>query len=527
MDNFEIKEVPQKGFTKLLLDYSNNNPKLSPFISKFPTKEGVLEHLDSLKFDDSKRLVLVEALIRQYKNTGIDVPENITNLLDVNTFCVTTGHQLGLYGSAKYFIHKTISTIKLARELNQFQKDKLIVPIFWLATEDHDFQEINSLNLYGKKISTTNRATGPLGRVSPKVFEDTIDEFAKLIGTSTNAKYLVSVFERAFQCKTWADATRYWVHALFGDELLILDGDDVGLKTIFAPYMEDELLNRKSHLEIELTSNSLVENGYHKQVGQREINLFYIEDNLRERIVFENELFSVLNTDISWSENEIINKLHNNPEKFSPNAALRPLYEEVVLPNVAYIGGPGELAYWFQLKSNFDRVGVPFPVLMLRDSFSLVTDKDLGFLTKVKLCFSDLSFSNDELVKLYLNRNTLSLADLSNEKKDLIQVQKNIIDKVLAVNPNLEVMLEAEFNRWNKLFSKLDKKLTKELKFREEVNITKLTKLQDKYFPNGKLNERSVGFMDDFIILGKDVYLITLLEVSNIWTSNLKLVVVS
>jgi len=527
MKDFEIQEVPQKGFSKLLLDYTSHSSKLSSFISQFPTKDGFLSYLESFSFDNSKRKVLVDALITQYQNSGIPAPNRIKDLLDPTTYCVTTGHQLGLYGSAKYFIHKTISTIKLARELNELQDAKMIVPIFWLATEDHDFHEINSLRLYGERIASNNVASGPLGRLSPDVFSDTFKEFEKLIGTSTNAKYLTSIFEKAFQCKTWADATRYWVHALFGDEILILDGDDVGLKTLFAPYMEDELLNRKSHLEIELTSNSLVENGYHKQVGQREINLFYIEDNLRERIVFENEFFSVLNTDISWSENEIIELLNKNPEKFSPNATLRPLYEEVVLPNVAYIGGPGELAYWFQLKSNFDRVEVPFPILILRDSFSLATNKDLLFLKTINIDFSELALSKHDLIKTYLDRNATPLANYSDDSNDLFAVQKRIKEKTLAVNPHLEIMLDAEFKIWNKLFSKLDKKLTKELKFREEVNLIKLTKIQDKYYPNGKLNERSVGFMDDFIILGKDDYLKALLEASNIWTSNLKLVVVS
>jgi bacillithiol biosynthesis cysteine-adding enzyme BshC len=524
MSKHTYTSVAQPGFTQLIQDYVDQKPQLRPFITDFPTKDNVLKHLSTASFSPSKRNVLVEALKAQYHSAEMELPSSVDSLIDENTFVVTTGHQLSLYGGAKYFIHKIISTIQLSRVLNASQNERKVLPLFWMATEDHDYYEINSFKQFGSQISSTKSGYGPMGRVSPEVFEETLSELKTLIGSSVDANFVYEIFKKSFDKKNWADATRYWVQQLFGEELIIIDGDDTSLKQLFIPQIKDELMKRKSNLCIEKTSETLIDMGYHKQVGQREINLFYIEDGIRERIYAEGNMYYANNTDISWSESELLQLVDSNPEKFSPNATLRPLFEEVILPNIAYIGGPGELAYWFQLKHNFDRQDVPFPMLILRDSFALVSEKDLDSLNKLKLNFAELGLPQNELIHRYLELNTVPLANFDGDKNDLSEVQKSIMDKTLLHNSALEKMMSAEFHRWNKLFTKLDKKLTRELKDREEVNLNRVEKLSAKYFPKGKLNERSQGFIDDLLILGNEDYLSELFACSNVWISDIKII---
>ena len=136
---------------------------------------------------------------------------------------------------------------------------------------------------------------------------------------------------------------------------------------------------------------------YDIQVKPREINLFYIEDNLRARIVFEKDIYKVNNTSLQFTKEELLVLLEKNPEKFSPNVILRPLYQEVILPNLCYIGGGGELAYWLELKSFFNAVDVPFPILLLRNSALLATEKQAAKADKLGLTWEHLFQKQAEL----------------------------------------------------------------------------------------------------------------------------------
>ena len=325
MEMYDCINIPQIGFSRLMKDYLNKENKLADFITAFPSIEAFEQQFKLVSFNAAKRVQLVEALTEQYKNENLDVPSVLTDLLSENTFTVTTGHQLALFGGPKYFIHKIISIIKLAEDLTVKYPDKKVVPIFWLASEDHDYEEINSLNQFGKKIQSQKDAKGPVGRLSNAVFENALQEFKTLLGSSQDALRLTQIFEKALLTKSWTAATRYWVQTLFGDKLIIMDGDDRNLKSMYTDKVKDELLHQSSFKNIESTNGKLNEMGYHTQVEPRNINLFYIEDGLRERIVKTEHGFAVLNTSITFTEAEMMQVLENEPEKISPNAILRPL----------------------------------------------------------------------------------------------------------------------------------------------------------------------------------------------------------
>jgi bacillithiol biosynthesis cysteine-adding enzyme BshC len=520
--NLSFTEVG--SLSKLLEDYLSQSTNTANFIFDFDSPEGWQHKIESRDFNDAQRIVLVNSLKKQYEKAGIETPPAVECLLQPTTFTITTGHQLCLFGGPKYFIYKIVSAIKLAQHMSTLHPSVQVVPIFWMASEDHDFEEINQVTVFKKTFSTTQLAKGPVGRLKPSVFEEVYDQLKELFVNDERAKELLHHFEQSFQKEDWASATRYWVHQLFGNQLIILDGDDADLKATFAPIMEDELLNQSSLSAIEHTSKELIQLGYHAQVNPRPINLFYIETGLRELIIAETDgSFSIKNTDLRFTKNELLNLLKSHPEKFSPNVALRPVYQELILPNIAYIGGPGELAYWMQLKSNFDRLQVSFPILVLRDSFLLVQQRELAQLNEMKLALSDLFLAENELTKKYLQLNVTESIETTEERQQLVKWQQNLTHKLIAFDKDFEKMLGAEFANWNKVFEKIEQKIVKNEKSREEVSINRLLKIKNNYHPNGVLNERVDSFIPEWI--KQPDYIEFLLSHSNTQNKIIKVVV--
>jgi bacillithiol biosynthesis cysteine-adding enzyme BshC len=461
----------------------------------------------------------------QYVSENLETPLLVEELLNENTFTITTGHQLALFGGPKYFIHKIVSIIKLASDLSARYSDKKILPVFWLASEDHDYDEINSLNQFGEKISSKNEATGPVGRLPNTIFSVALAELKDLLGTSTDALKLIKTFEEAFQTKNWTAATRYWVQALFGDQLIIIDGDDRQLKAMYSHKVKDELLKLSSFSNIMATNDKLKRLDYHIQVEPRNINLFYIEDGLRERIVKTEKGFAVLNTVITFTQDEMLQLLKDEPEKISPNAILRPLYEESILPNLAYIGGPGELAYWLQLKANFDYHQTAFPLLVLRDSFTWLKKADKELLDSYQLNFTDLGIREDDLIKKFIELNGQPVINYSEEKEQLQNLFDALETKTNQLIKNHDPMVEAEKTRVDKFIKKLETRVYRDTKTREEVGIERILKLRAIYFPKGKLNERTQGFFDDVFVAGLENYIPSLLSASDALNPELKVMI--
>ncbi len=508
----------------IMQDYLNNIDELEKMIYAPPKLEGFEKKLSEFDFSWEKRERLVQQLTQQYQGCGLDVPENVKQLFNQNAFTITTGHQLCLFGGPQYFIHKIVSVIKLSKQLKDQYPDKEFIPIFWMASEDHDFDEINQVNLFGKKLQTEEKASGPVGRIKPAIFNEALSELERILGDDENGKKLFRLFQSAHSEKDLSTAFRKWVHELFHSYgLVIVDGDDKELKQSFTEVFKDELVKRKTHVSVELTSSILESKGYHTQVTPREINLFYIEDGLRERIVFENSTYRVLNTNISFTEESLLACLKEFPEKFSPNAIMRPLYEEYILPNLAYVGGPGELAYWLQLKSNFDRLSVPFPLLVLRDSFLLTQQKQLDTLESMGVDLKGVFGDLDELIRKYLKSNSGEELNFEREEELLGELKQGLLNKVSKVDGSLEGMVRGEMKGIQKSFEKLEKKLIKAKKQREEVNLNKIRRIKDQWMPGGVLQERSQSFIPNYLKLG-DNYIPTLLEYSDAFNSELKLI---
>lgn len=494
-------------FSKTMQDYLEKKDTIQPFYNHYPDIEGMYFQMQEKQksFLLQTRLTLVNALQKQYKSvkTSEKTSQNIALLQQQNTFTVTTGHQLNLFTGPLYFLYKIITTINLCKELTAKFPEQNFVPVYWMATEDHDFDEINFFNFKGKKVTWNSNQKGAVGRFSTASLDAVFQVFSNHLGNSKNADFLRQLFKNAYlKHANLADATRFIANSIFGDDgLLIIDGDDAALKKVFVPFIKDELQNKTSFKEVQNTTQKLEET-YAVQVNPRELNLFYLGDDFRERIVFEDGLYKVINTKLSFTEDEILAELDINPKAFSPNVIMRPLYQEVILPNLCYIGGGGEMAYWLQLKAYFKAVSIPFPVLLLRNSVQIISQKQAKKLDKLSISKEEIFLNQQELLAKKVVENSdldISLAErkvfLKQQFADLKEVAKRT--DVTFINA-----VKAQEKKQLNGLEKLEKRLLKAEKRRQKDLVTRITALQNELLPNNALEERQRNFSEYYLAYG-------------------------
>jgi len=495
-------------FSDLICDYLGNKNTLNGFYENYPDIDGFKNQIKlKAEFETGKRKVLTQALRDQYKKINLSelTDNNIQSLEDKNTFTVTTGHQLNLFTGPLYFLYKIFSTINLCEKLKNDLPEFNFVPIYWMATEDHDFEEINYFNFNHKKVIWKKSSNGAVGRLSTEGLDEVYDVFVKLLGGSKNAIHLSTLFNLAYlKHDNLADATRYLANELFREYgLVILDGDDKRLKEQFIPFVENELTAQTCFNQVSNTIEKLGKN-YKIQVNPREINLFYLTDELRERIIFKDDVYRTLNNKFSWTKEEIIAHLHEMPERFSPNVIMRPLYQEVVLPNLCYIGGGGELAYWFELKAYFDAEKVPFPILLLRNSALLISNTQVQKLQKMNISLEEIFYKQQDLINKKIKEISEIKIDFSEQRKflekqflDLEQLAK-LTDKsfIGAVNAQKTKQLNG--------LNMLEKRLLKAQKRKLSSLVNRITDLQNDLFPNESLEERTLNFSEVYLKYGKE-----------------------
>lgn len=501
-------------FSSLICDYLDEKPELNQFYNRFPSlenfKKQIKEKEQSQFISDSQRQVLVSVLKKQYATveTSEATIENIYSLQSNKTFTVTTGHQLNLFTGPLYFLYKIVSTINLCKTLQSTYSDYNFVPIYWMATEDHDFEEINYFNFKGKKIYWQKASNGAVGDLSTEGLQAVFDLFSLELGQTKNADYLKNLFKNAYlKHSNLSDATRYLANELFKDYgLVIIDAADKDLKKLFIPFIENELVNKTSFASVSKTNeaiNDLPNQSYGIQVNPRVINLFYLTENLRERIVSEEGIFRVINTNITWSQEAILEEVHAHPERFSPNVIMRPLYQEVILPNLCYIGGGGELAYWLQLKEFFNSVQVPFPILLLRNSVLIKTQKQADKLHSLGISNDDLFLKRDTFINKKVREISNIDIDFSTQKELLKQEFKKLYLLAEQTDKSFQGAVKAQEAKQIKGLEHLEKRLLKAQKKKLVEQVSRMTELQNELFTNQGLQERNTNFSEFYLEFGE------------------------
>lgn len=500
----ETKTISLKDsnyFSSLMLNYIDQKDEIKPFYNRFPTFENYIEQANDKLKNYQNREILIQQLEHQLQDLSLTKKQkNNLELLQLkNTVTITTGHQLNLFTGPIFFFYKILQVIKQCKELNKSQNDINFVPVFWMATEDHDFDEINHFHHGDRIIHWSKEHGGPVGKLSTEGLEEVFNSYLSLFPNGKKKEDLKNLIENTYlSSQTLTEATRKLVQALFGDYgLLMIDGDDKVLKQTIIPIFEKEIKNNLGYKNVISQIEKLSTLHVHAQVNPREINLFYIANPLsRERIVFENEKYHVLNTSISFTESEILEEINQFPEKFSPNVIIRPLYQETILPNVAYIGGGGELAYWLELKTMFEAYDVDFPLLVLRNSMLIRTKKQAEKQLALNLKEEDLFRSGRNIIKEDVEKNSElieQLPDLKNQLESLFNQLETISTRTDSSFAN---MVQAQKTKQLKGFEKLEKRLVKaEIKKKEEY-LNRIDLLLEDLTQNNGLQERVRHFSD-------------------------------
>ncbi len=483
----ELKAVG--AFPKLFLDYITKNETLATFYNQFPDIEGFRTSIQSRVFTKEKRQILVNTLENQYST--LDTKPDFSLLLDDKTFTVTSGHQLNIFTGPLYVIYKIVTIINLAKKLKAEFPDYNFVPVYWMASEDHDFEEISVFNLFGKNYKWETTQKGAVGRMNPAELRAICDQIPERVEFFQNA-YL--------NHDTLANAVRCYMSYLFEEEgLICIDADDKALKSVFSPIIKDDLLHNTASKIVTETSEKLHAAGYHTQITPREINFFYLEDGLRERIVKEENSYKVLHTDITFSESEILQLVDSNPERFSPNVVLRPLYQETILPNLAYIGGPSEVPYWLQLKGVFDHYQEQFPLLMPRNFALVVNETSRKKIDKLGITTEELFADEVTLRKSFVEKNSRKSLSLAFEIDEINDIFERILKKAIIIDATMEGPVAAVKAKSNNSLEHLEKRIKRAEERNQEGAVTQLLALKDKLFPGGGLQERKENFLNFYL----------------------------
>lgn len=495
------------AFSAVVLDYISGKDQLKSFYKYTPDFNGFAEAIKNRNFN-ADRSVLVDTITRQYtavKTTPM-VTEHIKRLGDSRTFTITTGHQLNIFTGPLYFIYKIVTAINLARELKQQFPDYNFVPIYWMATEDHDFEEINHVKIEDKMLTWDKPAAGATGRLSTKDIIETLSAYKGYLGIGKNGLMLSRLVEAAYTNNTkLSDATRELVDALFGEYgLVCLDADDPQLKKQFAEIIYQDITEQNSFKHISESNTKLEELGHKPQVNPREINFFYMTDGLRERIIEEEGRYKVLHTNISFGKDELAAEINNSPERFSPNVVMRPVYQELILPNLAYIGGGAEITYWLQLKSNFDHYKVDFPVLLLRNSALVIDSRSEARMHILGINYKHLFAKTETIKNDWVHAHINLDLSLNDEERAINAVFDQIKLNAYKIDKTLSQSADAAKTKALKLISSLEKKMLRAEKRKHSTSLAQIDTLKEKLFPTGVLQERVLNIAPMYVLYGDE-----------------------
>lgn len=511
-----FQNIPQLAKTDVAYAEAHNN--LRPFYKYNVDIESFKQVIVDKKQNNTNRVLLVEVLQKQYHalNTYTAATENIAALIHENTFTVTTAHQPSLLLGPLYFVYKICSVISLSRSLKAHYPAYHFVPTFVIGGEDHDFEEVNNIQLFNKKLIWQNDEKGAVGMMHTQSLHEVLETLKSILGESELATEIFEIITQNYTSHSlYHTATQGLINDLFGRYgLVVVNMNDAKLKRQFIPYFQKELFENPSKKLVGDTQDALQKLGYKAQAFARDINIFYLDNQLRERIVFEENKFKVLNTELSFSHDELQNLLETQPEKFSPNVVLRPLYQEVTLPNLAYIGGGGELAYWLERKSQFEFFNVNFPMLIRRNSVVLIDENSSNKLEKLGLTTADIFQDIDVLIKQYITKNASITINLSQEKAQLQSIYDNIALLGKQIDPTLEKAIVGESVKQLQTLEQLESRIIRAEKQKHETAINQIRNLVQKFCPNGSLQERTDNFLPYYIKYGQHFFE-NLIEVCN------------
>jgi bacillithiol biosynthesis cysteine-adding enzyme BshC len=496
-----------RRFSPLVLDHLEQKEFIASFFSHTPKLDSISDALGQrTDFPASNRAVLCEVLKDQYDELGTkhSALESIELLKDPMTFTVTTGQQLVLGSGPLLVIYKALQAVRLAAHIQAQFPGHHILPIFWLASEDHDFDEVDHFYFSDRRFSVQRSVAGSVGRTPLPDMNSILQELEECMGQGKTQNRILSMLRSAYGQAgiSWSLATRKFLYALFGDSgPILLDADDARLKRCALPLFEKELKEGHSHAAAMKSSDRLSER-YRLQLHPRELNLFYLTDTDRKRLERHHTGFALEDGSQQWTEAALLEELNAKPERFSPNALLRPLYQEYILPNLAYIGGAAEVSYWAQLKGVFEASRLLMPVVFLRQSIQIIGRSHARKMERLGWTALDLFRDRDELLRENIWNGSDLQTRIQEEKQSVGRWAKELEEGASAQGLEMKAAIEASLTRQQKELKRLEKKLLRSEKKRRVETVHGIEKLLAELFPTGKLQERQLNWIEAELLYG-------------------------
>ncbi len=507
--NFTASTVPyqQTGyFSKIVTAYLEGNEFLKQFYTHPVSFDGIEASIRDREKFPTDRSVLVRVLKEQYADLACEdaVMKNLERLADKNTFTVTTAHQPAIFTGNLYFIYKILHVVHLASAFAARYPDKHFVPVFFMGSEDADIDELGHVYLDREKHVWETKQTGAVGRMHTEGLEKIIQRIEGEFSGYSHGAALVHLLKECYlDSENIQQATLKLLNRLFGSEgLVVVIPDNRFFKSAMRGIFKDDLTN---HTPYSITSQNILELSKHftVQANPREINLFYLRDEIRERLEWQNGRFVVVNTSIQFSPEEMEKELANFPERFSPNVILRGLFQETILPNIAFVGGGGETAYWLELKPLFNHYRVPFPVLILRNSFLIIRKKLGEKLDKTGISDAEIFNSEETLMENFVRRNSTRELNLDKQMQEMRDFYDKLRDISGAVDKTLEQHVEKLSAQSIQKLEELEKKILRAEKKNHEEVRRRIHEIREVLFPLENLQERIDNFIPWYAEFGK------------------------
>jgi len=412
-----------------------------------PSIGSIQDYAKQRTFSHEHRKILSDVMKLQYTSIHWSqdaVLKNIEALEQDDAFTLTTGQQIHVLWWPIFFVTKILDVLELSKHMNEKNDGNRYIPVFWMASEDHDLEEINYVDVYGEKFTWNTQDTGwPVGRYSTQWLMELVLQVRERLDESPENDRYLKLWEYAYaEFATLAQATHRVLDHLFGEEgLIVLDADNVALKSIFVASMKKECVEQVSYNALVKQTSLLEEAWLDGQAIPKDINLFYMTDTSRTRIV-PAEVTSLLQD------------IESHPERFSPNVFLRTIYQESILPNLVYIAWPGEIKYWLQMKEMFEAYDLKMPVLLPRQLTQYLSEKYRWTITESDIDVPQWFVSYEDFLSLVkeesdVERTTL-YALVEDWKKNVSRLEtsvwwkqtkdKNVLKSVKNIRSELETL---------------------------------------------------------------------------------------
>ena len=498
-----FKQLP---FSKLFNTYLSEYTKLSEFFEYNPLDETDIfrraKELTAGPPSTINRAAVVEALRSYHEELGISKgqSEQLKKFSDEESLVVVTGQQLGMYGGSLFTIYKTLTTILLAKQWER-KLNKPVVPVFWLADEDHDFEEIASIGIPGNEdislVSLQEEGNGMPVSVqhlngSISGFEEEVRE--TLFDTDFSEVLWDSLQKHYHKGRTHAQAFAGLISEWFaGEGLLIAGSNSKSIKELSAVLFETAVTKADDiYNSLEVHSTEL-EKQYHRQVVINPSNLFYI-DSKEGRVKMEKSGQDWKAGGLTLSQEKLLSMITANPQNFSPNVFLRPVLQDAILPTIGYVAGPGELAYYAQMKPLYPFFGMKMPVIFPRLSITLIESGIERIMEKLPFEMHEYNQRIEDLEAAYVEHtNSFDVEGMFGTWKQAIaDASTDPTEFVKKIDPTLEGTAGKVTAGFSNEIDKLKGKVYRSIKQQEQTQLKRIVRIKAQLFPDG-LQERSVS----------------------------------